>query len=104
MDSAGAGGSIFSLSIFFLREIREPGDGSKESRRDVNSRRSVTRATELSAGSVAIAKHRFRTGTRDGKTRRIATSERHWSSGRRFRLAGLADSIAAGKRILFARR
>jgi len=48
MASAVVGRIVFRLSIFFLGEVRESGDGPKESRRHVHPRRSFPWSSELS--------------------------------------------------------
>ena len=104
MGTVVIGGIVFRLSIFFFRKIHQSGNRPGKSRRHVDSGRSITRVTKLSAGSGAIGKYRFRTGTRNGKTHRVAIGERHGQDGRRIRLAGVLDSVAADKRILSTRR
>ena len=104
MASAVVGGIVFRLSIFFLGEVRESGDGPEESRRHVHALGSFPWSSELSASPGAVGEYRFGAGTRNDQAGSIATGPRHRQNGCGFRLASLIDSVFAGKRILSAGR
>src|SRR6266446_4292783 len=103
MASAVVSRVVLRLSIFFLGEVRESGDGPKESRRHVHARRGFTWDSKLSASPGTVGECQFGTGTRDGETRIVAAGYRDRQSRCGLRLAGLVDSLSADKRILFAR-
>ncbi len=104
MASAFVGRIVFRLSIFFLGEVRESGDGPEESRRHVHARGSFPWSSELSASPGTVGEYQFGTGLRDGETSGVAAGYRNRQSRCGLRLAGLFDSVFAGKRILFAGR
>ena len=104
MASAVVGRIVFRLSIFFLGEVRESGDGPEESRRHVHARGSFPWSSELSASPGTVGEYQFGTGLGDGETSGVAAGYRNRQSWCGLRLAGLFDSVFAGKRILFAGR
>src|SRR6267143_5884004 len=104
MASAVVGRIVFRLSIFFLGEVRESGDGPKESRRHVHPRGSFPWSSKLSASPGTVGECQFGTETGDGETRSVAAGYRDRQSRCGLRLAGLFDSVFAGKRVLFAGR
>src|SRR5690348_10605364 len=104
MGSIVIGRIVFGLPIFFLGEIRKPGDRPKKSRRDVYAAGSVTGVAKLSTGPDPIRNGRFRTRAGYGQARGVATGDGYRQRGSGFRLAGLFDSLAGSKCVLFARR
>src|SRR6266403_2941565 len=104
MASAVVGRIVVRLSIFFLGEVRKSGDGPEESRRHVHARGSFPWSSELSASPGTVGEYQFGTGLRDAETNGVAAGYRNRQSRCGLRLAGLFDSVFAGKRILFAGR
>ena len=102
MASAVVDWIVFRLSVFFLGKVREPGDRPEESRRHAHSRGSITWTSKLSAGPGTVGECRFWTGVGAGETSGIAAGYRRRQSRYGLRLAGLVDSLLAGKRLLFA--
>ena len=84
MASAVVGRIVFRLSIFFLGEVRESGDGSEESRRHVHARGSFAWSSELSASPGTVGEYQFGTGLRDGETSGIGLATATGKAGADF--------------------
>src|SRR4029077_14813479 len=104
MASAVVGRIVFRLSIFFLGEVCESGDGPEESRRHVHARGSFPWSSELSASPGTVGEYQFGTGLRDGETSGVAAGYRNRQSRCGLRLAGLFCLVFVGQSIPFSWR
>src|SRR5438876_402913 len=95
-------GLFFAYQYFSSEKFVNPETGRKSHVAMSTREESITWTSKLSAGPGTVGECRFWTGVGAGETSGIAAGYRRRQSRYGLRLAGLVDSLLAGKRLLFA--